>query len=354
MHVVTSRWLTGLVAAFAACAVRAAYLESDADSTGTPLPEHPPRRVFPPDQPREHPLRRLLRDVRVGTPHSYGGLTVFPLIGPANRDANILTLDEALKRGWLVVREQDREQVPCLSVRNDAGQRVLLLAGEILLGGKQNRLVREDVLLPAHAGFIDVPVYCGEARRWEGSKPELYSSGSLAGSSLRGLAAAGRSQEAIWREIDDRLKAGAVSSSTRDYQALHEDAETRRRLDRYSSELHLHPEPPTVGLVVTRYDRILGCDLFSDSDLCSRLWDKILRSYLIEVVFTAAAPRLPAEWRPAPGPRLVQSFLARAAAADLTEGHTPGAGASVRLSGAVTGAALLERDRVVHAVVFDR
>ncbi len=43
---------------------------------------------------------------------------------------------------------------------------MVLLAGEILLGGKQNRVMTEDILLPPLSAPVDLQVYCVEQGRW--------------------------------------------------------------------------------------------------------------------------------------------------------------------------------------------
>ena len=64
----------------------------------------------------------------------------------------VRTLAEARSRGELVVTERDQATVSALVVENRGPVHVLLLAGEILQGGKQNRIVVEDVLVPPRSG----------------------------------------------------------------------------------------------------------------------------------------------------------------------------------------------------------
>ena len=87
-------------------------------------------------------VRRDLEGVRVGDRRSHGGLTVFWLGAPAApAPFPIATLDEALAKGGFFVTERDQAAVSTLVVENRGPVHVLLLAGEILQGGKQNRIV---------------------------------------------------------------------------------------------------------------------------------------------------------------------------------------------------------------------
>jgi hypothetical protein len=113
--------------------------------------------------------RPFLEGARLGERRTYGGLTVFWLhASGAAAPFSIRTLDEARSRGELLVRERDQATVSALVVENRGPVQVLLLAGEILEGGKQNRIVIEDVLVPPRSGPLSLPVYCVEQGRWAG------------------------------------------------------------------------------------------------------------------------------------------------------------------------------------------
>lgn len=203
--------------------IRAAYLEEKAD-TGREFV--PPRPLPPP--PADNPLSRLIQRVEIGRPHDEGGLTLFPLLLPnTGNPPDIRTLDEALSHDWITIREQDHARVSELVVRNESKHPVFMMAGEILGGGRQDRIIRNDVLLPPGSETLPVPVYCGEQNRWKGDKESFDSSPCLAGQAVRSMATRAESQDAIWREIDSQLKQSGVSAPTRSYQSLFSDLTTR-------------------------------------------------------------------------------------------------------------------------------
>ena len=108
----------------------------------------------------------FLDGIILGEGISHGGVTVFPLRHPQKGGPRYLTLDEALQRDLLEVREKDPGgSVPEIRVVNRADVAVLILDGEELVGAKQNRVLNASILLAAGAERI-IAVSCTEAGRW--------------------------------------------------------------------------------------------------------------------------------------------------------------------------------------------
>jgi len=338
--------------------VRGAYLE---DGSGSPVletgiaPPIPPRPIpMPPLPPpdTDNPLRRMLRQVEVGQPTAYGRLTVFPLeIGYTLDPSAIHSLDEALNQNWITIREHDESHVSAVVVRNESRHAVFMLAGEILGGGRQDRIVQKDVLLTSGLGSISVPVYCGEQDRWKGTRDSFDRAPAMAGQTLRGLAAREGSQAAIWTEIDQQLKQSGVSAPTRSYQSLYNDSDVGRRItDRVERFRHIRTRR-TVGLVIVSSGRVVSADLFGDADLCAALWDKIIRSHVAEyareedwhkdreMVYDGLAAA-------------VRRFLEDLSRTGLSRQNTPGAGESFAIRGRMDGQVLAWNGGLVHAAVF--
>lgn len=366
MNTLLTRLLTWTGSLLLAVSAGAAYLEPGDTAQGRPEPRlEPPVRILPPPvvvppPPRrdtENALTELVRRVEVGTPYSYRGLTVYPLnLRSRERLPDMYTLDEALSRRDLTIREKGDGQVPYVWVRNEARRPVFMMTGEILLGGKQNRVVRDDVLLPARSEFVDVPVYCGEQHRWEGGDLAFKASPSMSAPALREMAAKGASQDSIWKDIDGRLEQAEVRSGTRSYQAIYDDKEIRGRLDECVRKFRPCCTRVTVGCVVVCGDRILGADLFSQPDLFSRLWDKIVRSYASDYVvqpqYRGWDDARDRHWVPGVNRNDVTRFLERVRSAELNARATPGLGRLFGISGTVSGNVLLYEGDVVHAAIF--
>ncbi|MBM4163084.1 MAG: hypothetical protein FJ222_01365 [Lentisphaerae bacterium] len=335
-----------------------AYLEDDSGSPVTrdveiapPIHRPMPRPPLPPPD-TDNPLRRMLRQVEIGRPAAYGRLTVFPLeIGDPMGPPAIRSLDEALSQNWITIREYEESRVSAVIVRNESRQTVFMMAGEILGGGRQDRILQKDVLLTPGLGAIAVPVYCGEQDRWKGTRDSFDRAPEMAGQTLRRLAVRENSQSAIWTEIDQQIKAAGVSAPTRSYQSLYNDPDVGRRItDRVERFRHIRTRR-TVGLVTVASGRVVSADLFGDADLCAALWDKIMRSHVAdypqeehwrkdrEMVYDNHAAT-------------VKRFLDELSRTGLSRQHTPGAGESFAIRGRMDGQVLTWKGGLVHAAVF--
>ena len=161
--------------------------------------------------------------VSAGTPtHEYhvlppvtkGNLSIFPIVGgPEGSTAHLLTLDEGVRAGLVVVAEEgslqglirpgttmprnSRAEVNRLVLVNNSDRPLLLLAGEVVTGGKQDRVIGLDRIVPPKSGPIDLSVFCVEHGRWVASSEHFSSMKSqMAQPSVRMPAMAERSQQA--------------------------------------------------------------------------------------------------------------------------------------------------------------
>jgi len=120
---------------------------------------------------------------KVLEPIRHGNLTVFPVVATKTYATNeFLTLDEGLRSGEVVVTEAgsvqglvrrhgapihryDAAEVNRLVLVNNSTRPLLLLAGEIVSGGKQDRVIGKDRIVPAESDPIDLGVFCVEPGR---------------------------------------------------------------------------------------------------------------------------------------------------------------------------------------------
>jgi len=344
-----------LTCAVAATYALAAYLETGAESVRVPPPP-PPREMRPAPEPGEA-LRVLVRNLDVGRPRSHGQLRVCPLILRGGRGGRrVLTMDEAAARGELAIREKDEGRVPEVLARNDAREPVFLMSGEIIVGGRQNRIVRDDVLLPPRSDFITIEVYCGEQRRWHGPETGFKSGGTLSAPSLRRMAAAAESQDRIWLEIDGQLSRSGVPAPTRNYQRIYEDSSARGELDRCAEALRGVGGGDAVGCLIYTGRGAASCELFSDPGLFARLWPKICRSYAMDLLGPDPRDRRDPRWHEesVPGWRDPRRFLENALATRFAARYTPGMGRLLQASGGpLSGSALEDGGDLIHASLFD-
>jgi hypothetical protein len=228
-------------------------------------------------------IARAIGGLSLGAPQCFESLTVIPLLGklpfPARRYA---TLEQALERGWLEIVEKEGGSVPEVWVSNRSDQAVFLMGGEILSGARQDRIVRQDVLVGPRRKKLAVPVYCVEQGRWHFTTDSFGSEKNLGTHKLRAKARAGgpEGQSEVWAEVSRANDQAGVLSSTGAYQDAYRDGRIAPRiaeLERHLADL-ARSRPLAVGAVVGLGDSIVSLDLFGDPSLFQELWPKILKS----------------------------------------------------------------------------
>ena len=170
---------------------------------------------------------------KVLAPIGHGNLTVFPVVTTTSHDTQgFLTLDEGVRSGEVIVSESgtvapllrprhgfrptryqpgDGAEVNRLVLVNKSKRPLILLAGEIVTGGKQDRVIAKDRIVPAESDPIDLSVFCVEPGRWTATKANFGSYDSaMAQPAVRARAMADKNQEMVWSEV--RKAQGSVAA----------------------------------------------------------------------------------------------------------------------------------------------
>ncbi len=252
-------------------------------------------------------------------PVTRGNLTIFPVVGGPDHDtARFLTLDEGVQAGTVVVTEQGSLQglirpgtrlhqqsgaeVNRLVLINNSDRPLLLLAGEIVTGGKQDRVIGADRLVPAKSEPIDLSVFCVEPGRWVASSEHFGSLKSqMAQPSVRMPAMAERDQQQVWNMVGSARNALAAAmprssaglGGTTSYAKAMATPQVQERLDLVASDyegiLRELRKSGAKGVVVAINGNIVWADLFASSDLLAKYWQKLIRSYAAESVTSVNA-----------------------------------------------------------------
>jgi hypothetical protein len=288
-------------------------------------------------------------EFEVGTPDQIGGLTVFPLIGQRYVSPALLTGPEAFGAGLLAVDELDPPQVPWLAITNHADVPVLLVEGEMLVGGDQNRTMNVTVLCPPRT-TTTVPVSCVEAGRW-GARRTMSGTGKHAPGSLRASkiaflearsddASARRSDQGlVWDEVNRHSQAHGVYSETAAMDDVQEQVEAR-----IAEQLEvIQPCPDQVGVICTIGNNVVGLDIFDRPST--------LQSYLRAIVAGHALDDV-TDSESRESIQAVEAFLALVAASARDSGQGVGLGDEVLLSGRVAGLGLSYEDHLLHLAAF--
>src|SRR5262249_5481708 len=158
-------------------------------------------------------------DYKLLDPITHGNLTVFPVVSARSHDTSqFLTLDEGIRSGEVVVTEVGNlhtmvrrpvrdgfalgPRVNNLALVNNSERPLILLAGEIVTGGKQDRVVGKNRIVPAESDPVDLGVFCVEPHRWVETSLKFDTHASvMAQPSVRKKAMADKSQEQVWAEV---------------------------------------------------------------------------------------------------------------------------------------------------------
>ena len=180
---------------------------------------------------------------------------------------------------------------------------------------------------------------------------EFGSIGESAHIRMRELAKATKSQRRVWQEVEEKgFSLQVTPSSTHALSKALEDRDVKKSMKPYYDELSRIPEiaPTIFGVVAVEGDQVLVCDLFTSHSLFERLWPKLLRSYVLDVMD-----------RPKRGGSLsrkeIKNFIREALDANIESGVTDGVGRAVEFStNRVLGSALIDHDNVVHFDLFPK
>jgi ARG and Rhodanese-Phosphatase-superfamily-associated Protein domain len=296
-------------------------------------------------------------DLEIGEPQVLGGLFVFPLRSTAaDTDIEYVPGPEALARGVARVGELDPPQVPWLEVHNEGNAPVLLIEGECLLGGDQNRTLNVSVLCAGRASTV-VPVACVEAGRWGNRKVVTSSPRNTPGdlrrrktiSMIEGyggvrsenqLPSRHGDQRQVWDDVEDYAARYVVASATRSL------ADVQARIEPTINELlgRLRVAPTQTGAVYASCGRVLGADFFDRPATCGRYLPAIVGGYLFDAPDRESEKVTLDE---------VERFLTDLAGSEHYESDAVGLGTEVRIQGGdVVAIGVGIDNQLVHLAAF--
>ena len=269
-------------------------------------------------------------EYRVLEPLHSGGLALFPVVRSGNTDTgknwDYITLDEGLRSGEVVVTEYGkaggmmrrrrggvrptddvfpRDRVNTLVLINNSDRPLILLAGEIVTGGKQDRVIGKDRIVPAQSDPIDLSVFCIEHGRWVQSSETFVAAGHTKGfmvqPSVRSQAMVKQDQQQVWdsvsRSLNGAAKAAAPAASpvplslgTTSYAKALGDSRVEAQVDSVAEPLsgskreilERLKEQHAIGVVAAVHGEIVWADLFATPDMLAAYWTKLVRSYAAE------------------------------------------------------------------------
>jgi len=264
-------------------------------------------------------------DWRLLEPITYENISIFPVVSATTQDTGaFITLDDGLASGDVVVREQggdgmarSRDAQPVASseystgasvnqlVLENRGKRpVLLLAGELVSGGKQDRIIAKDRLVAPGAEPLPLNVFCVEHGRWSAGS-QFSAAKTMVHPSVREQAAVAQSQMQVWESVrkgstatvsaaapapriaaSDLAAVMAESAPTQSYKGVYANSRVGVSVDSFVEQVQRRFAHATaglkgrhvVGVVVAYGGEVAWSDIFASNELFAAYWTKLLRS----------------------------------------------------------------------------
>jgi hypothetical protein len=273
---------------------------------------------------------------RLLDPVTYENISLFPVVASSQQDTSaFLTLDEGLSSGEVIVSEQgasgmartrdlrrspvpDYRSAPAVNqlvLVNRSKRPLLLLAGELVSGGKQDRIIAKDRIVAPGAEPLPLDVFCVEHGRWS-SGSQFAASKMIVHPSVREQAALKQDQNEVWNavragsagsmpvgstprpsapprvspsEIADTI---ASAAPTQSYAKIYEGSRVGASVEEFTAQSQKRFAKSTsglkservVGVVVAYGGEVAWSDIFASGDLFDHYWPKLLRSYAVEAV----------------------------------------------------------------------
>ena len=294
-------------------------------------------------------------DYKILAPITHGDLTIFPVVSAKAHDtSDFITLDEGIRSGEVVVTEvgnihsglrrrpypvrpSSGAEVNRLVLVNNSKHPLILLAGEVVTGGKQDRVVGKDRIVPAESDPVDLSVFCVEHGRWTETSEKFDTHASvMLQPSVRMKAMADQDQQKVWDAVGSSRSTmatvvaaaptistteagqgtgsgvgaghaggagGATYSSlnqlnsTTSYAKARENKAVKQQVDAitesmqksYESVIKQLRNQNAIGVVVAVKGHIVWADMFASSALLGKYWPKLLDSYAIEALTSPGA-----------------------------------------------------------------
>ncbi len=221
-------------------------------------------------------------------------LRLYPIIAnetfrAAHKDVGqSVPLNKALEDGRLKIEEHaDGAEVNTLQAVNTSKDTIYMMQGEVIVGGQQDRMLAQDVLI-APGARMDIAAFCVEHGRWSenGSGTKFTSTIGFAAQDVRRAAAVDKEQTMVWEKVAENMNVNDAASPSGSYADLMEDTEFQAARTRYRETLKDLPAAcfGMVGVVAVSGNKVIGCDVFATEALFKQAYPQLIDAYIAEAL----------------------------------------------------------------------
>lgn len=231
--------------------------------------------------------------VQYDSPWTYKKLQLIPIrfkakggdTGHANNkmfDGNLISFGDALRQHKITIKEvtSGGADVSMLMVRNRSKDNVMLMSGEMVQGGKQDRAFGKTTIIAAGKNKNYVPVFCVEKGRWD-DKAKAFRHGGTADAKVRKQIDISQRQSKIWKQIDTALAEKNKKNLTSAYLKSFEDINPEdSSYLRYFINRMKNSDSAYAGFIAVTGNRIINTEIFAGTDLCLTAYIENIKSYV--------------------------------------------------------------------------
>lgn len=214
--------------------------------------------------------------------------------------AKYVTLKEALEKKKVVISEKSRSgTVNTLFIENVSSDTVIVLSGEVVQGGKQDRVIAQDFVLYPKSGQKDVSVFCVEHGRWspKNGDTSFRQYFTISSNEIRKAATVNKNQQDVWNKVSETTDKNRANTSTGTLTALQQSESYTKDVKQYTDHFQgtLSAEQDVIGVVAVTGSTILGCDMFATHEIFAQYLSNLLHSYATEAITSGKEVDVPYE-----------------------------------------------------------
>ena len=232
-------------------------------------------------------------------PFTHENLTIYLVHGPdVLKNQFYLTLQEALDQKKVIVHETGHVQQ--LAIENISDRDAIFLqAGDIVRGGKQDRVIADDLIAMPKSGKIPINSFCVEQGRWtrrggEASDRFTSSSNAVCSKSIKLAVRYAKDQSMVWSGVAEQQGGlgGGLMVETRNEESptslelTMENEAVKSASGEYATALGdiIKKRADTLGYVAVINGQISCADTYGSHALFAKLWPKLLDACAVEAV----------------------------------------------------------------------
>ncbi len=231
-------------------------------------------------------------DHKLSGPYVHENLSIFLVHDNSSEDSeNLISLKDAMEKGYVTVNETGN--VGELTVSNNSHYRIYIQSGDLVKGGRQDRLLRHDLVLEPNAGEVPLKSFCVEHGRWSGRSGAdamkfESSENMVVGKDIKLAVNLEADQQKVWDNIA-RMQSGEImmrGGRSGSLVLMMDSAEHQNLQQPYIQAIkeQMDEDNNAVGMVVVINGEINCADIYRSHDLFEMQFDKLLKSAAIEAV----------------------------------------------------------------------